>query len=63
MKFTAACRPQARHAVLPALLALALLGGCGREPASYTEDAPQVSATRSSFPPAAASWMYCAARR
>lgn len=33
MKFIVVCRPQARHAVLPALLALALLGGCGREPA------------------------------
>ena len=50
MKFTVACRPQARHAVLPALLALALLGGCGREPASYTEDAPQVSAGQIQFP-------------
>lgn len=43
-------RPRARHGVLPALLALALLGGCGREPASYTEDAPQISAGQIQFP-------------
>ncbi len=50
MKFTVAHRPRARHAVLPVLLALVLLGGCGREPASYTEDAPQVSAGQIQFP-------------
>ena len=50
MKSTVAHRPRARHAVLPALLALALLSGCGREPASYTEDAPQVSAGQIQFP-------------
>lgn len=50
MKSTVAHRPQARHALLPALLALALLGGCGREPASYAEDAPQVSAGQIQFP-------------
>ncbi len=50
MKSTVAHRPRARPAMLPALLALALLGGCGREPASYTEDAPQVSAGQILFP-------------
>lgn len=50
MKSTVAYRPQARQAVLPALLALALLGGCGREPASYTEDGPKVSAGQIQFP-------------
>ncbi|HEL3249952.1 TPA: efflux RND transporter periplasmic adaptor subunit, partial [Stenotrophomonas maltophilia] len=51
MKSTVAHRQRARHALLPALLALALLGGCGREPASYTEDAPNVSAGQIQFPP------------
>ncbi len=50
MKSTVAYRPQARYAVLPVLLALILLGGCGREPASYLEDAPRVSAGQIQFP-------------
>lgn len=50
MKSPVAHRPRARHGVLPALLALALLVGCGREPASYTEDAPQISAGQIQFP-------------
>ncbi|MBA0279561.1 efflux RND transporter periplasmic adaptor subunit [Stenotrophomonas maltophilia] len=50
MKSTVAHRLRARHAVLPALLVLALLGGCGREPASYLEDASQVSAGQIQFP-------------
>ncbi len=43
-------RPRARRALLPALLALALLSGCGREPATHADPAPAVSAGQIQFP-------------
>ncbi|WMJ69366.1 efflux RND transporter periplasmic adaptor subunit [Stenotrophomonas sp. 24(2023)] len=46
--FTA--RPAARAALLPAVLALALLAGCGREPALYSDTAPTVRAGDIQFP-------------
>ncbi|KAF1016945.1 MAG: Cobalt-zinc-cadmium resistance protein CzcB [Stenotrophomonas maltophilia] len=44
-----AARRLARPAVLPAVLALALLAGCGREPALYADAAPTVEAGRIQF--------------
>ena len=41
---------RARRALLPALLALALLSGCGREPATHADPAPAVSAGQIQFP-------------
>jgi len=46
----AATQPRARRALLPALLALALLSGCGREPATYADGTPVVSAGQIQFP-------------
>ncbi|WP_367382410.1 efflux RND transporter periplasmic adaptor subunit [Stenotrophomonas cyclobalanopsidis] len=45
----AATQPRARRALLPALLALALLSGCGREPATYADGAPVVSGGQIQF--------------
>lgn len=43
-------QPRARRALLPALVALALLSSCGREPATHADPAPSVSAGQIQFP-------------